>query len=100
MLVVCAAERGLCGPFNTAIVRLTRERANALMAQGKEVKIFDLTSGKELFRLAQSDRPEPDQLVIKLDPTTGENEMADEEWNAGLPACVFMACSSISTTER
>src|SRR5882757_5470311 len=40
MLVVCTAERGLCGPFNTAIVRLTRERANALMAQGKEVKIF------------------------------------------------------------
>ena len=32
------AERGLCGPFNSAIVRLARERANALMAEGKEVK--------------------------------------------------------------
>src|SRR3954452_3506147 len=40
MLVVCTAERGLCGPFNSAIVRLARERANALMAEGKEVKIF------------------------------------------------------------
>src|SRR3954468_8763624 len=40
MLVVCTAERGLCGPFNTAIVRLARERANALIAQGKEVKFF------------------------------------------------------------
>src|SRR3979490_2265358 len=39
-VVVCAAERGLCGPFNSAIVRLARERANALMAQGKEVKLF------------------------------------------------------------
>src|ERR1700689_4258789 len=40
LLLVCTAERGLCGPFNTAIVRLARERANALIAQGKEVKFF------------------------------------------------------------
>src|SRR5262249_10178269 len=35
LLLVCTAERGLCGPFNSAIVRLARERANALMAEGK-----------------------------------------------------------------
>jgi F-type H+-transporting ATPase subunit gamma len=40
LLVVCTAERGLCGPFNSAIVRLARERANALTAQGKEIKFF------------------------------------------------------------
>jgi F-type H+-transporting ATPase subunit gamma len=40
LLLVCTAERGLCGPFNTAIVRLVRERANALMAEGKDVKFF------------------------------------------------------------
>src|SRR5512143_208180 len=40
LLVVCTAERGLCGPFNSAIVRLARERANALIAEGKEVKFF------------------------------------------------------------
>jgi F-type H+-transporting ATPase subunit gamma len=40
LLLVCTAERGLCGPFNSAIVRLARERANALMAEGKEVKFF------------------------------------------------------------
>ncbi len=40
LLLVCTAERGLCGPFNTAIVRLARERANALMAEGKEAKFF------------------------------------------------------------
>jgi F-type H+-transporting ATPase subunit gamma len=40
LLVVCTGERGLCGAFNSAIVRLARERANALMAQGKEVKFF------------------------------------------------------------
>jgi F-type H+-transporting ATPase subunit gamma len=40
LLVVCTAERGLCGPFNSAIVRLARERANALAGQGKEVKFL------------------------------------------------------------
>jgi F-type H+-transporting ATPase subunit gamma len=40
LLLVCTAERGLCGPFNTAIVRLARERAGALIREGKEVKFF------------------------------------------------------------
>ena len=40
LLLVCTAERGLCGPFNSAIVRLARDRANALIADGKEVKLF------------------------------------------------------------
>ncbi len=40
LLVVCTAERGLCGAFNSSIVRLARERINALIAQGKEVKIL------------------------------------------------------------
>jgi len=40
LLVVCTAERGLCGPFNSSIVRLARERINSLTSQGKEVKIL------------------------------------------------------------
>ena len=40
LLVVCTGERGLCGGFNTSIVRLARDRANALAAQGKTVKIL------------------------------------------------------------
>jgi F-type H+-transporting ATPase subunit gamma len=40
LLVVCTAERGLCGAFNSSIVRLARERANALTAEGKEVKFL------------------------------------------------------------
>jgi F-type H+-transporting ATPase subunit gamma len=40
LLVVCTAERGLCGPFNSSIVRLAREKANALINQGKDVKIL------------------------------------------------------------
>src|SRR6202165_101518 len=40
LLLVCTAERGLCGPFNSAIVRLARERANALANEGKQVKFL------------------------------------------------------------
>jgi F-type H+-transporting ATPase subunit gamma len=40
LLVVCTAERGLCGAFNSSIVRLARERAQSLAAQGKQVKFL------------------------------------------------------------
>src|ERR1700720_4012197 len=40
LLLVCTGERGLCGAFNTSIVRLARDRANALIAQGKTIKII------------------------------------------------------------
>ncbi|MGY3370444.1 F-type H+-transporting ATPase subunit gamma [Bradyrhizobium sp. GM2.4] len=40
LLLVCTGERGLSGAFNSSIVRLARERAQALLAQGKEVKFF------------------------------------------------------------
>jgi len=45
LLVVMTSERGLCGGFNTTIVRLARARAQDLLAQGKTVKI--LTVGKK-----------------------------------------------------
>jgi F-type H+-transporting ATPase subunit gamma len=40
LLVVCTSERGLCGGFNSAIVRLAREHINRILADGNEVKIF------------------------------------------------------------
>src|ERR1700761_616237 len=40
LLLVCTGERGLSGAFNSSIVRLAREKALSLMAQGKDVKIF------------------------------------------------------------
>src|SRR5262249_39484815 len=40
LLVVCTAERGLCGAFNSSIVRLAREHINKLTAAGKTVKIL------------------------------------------------------------
>jgi F-type H+-transporting ATPase subunit gamma len=40
LLVVCTAERGLCGAFNSSIARLARDHANRLIAEGKDVKII------------------------------------------------------------
>jgi len=47
LFVVCTAERGLCGAFNSSIARLARDRANALIAEGKSVKF--LCVGKKGF---------------------------------------------------
>jgi F-type H+-transporting ATPase subunit gamma len=40
LLIVCTAERGLCGAFNSSIARLARDHANRLMAEGRTVKII------------------------------------------------------------
>ena len=40
LFIVCTAERGLCGAFNSAIVRLAREHINRQLADGKQVKIL------------------------------------------------------------
>jgi len=40
LLVVCTAERGLCGAFNASIARMARDKARALIAEGKTVKII------------------------------------------------------------
>ncbi|ANP87469.1 F0F1 ATP synthase subunit gamma [Rhizobium leguminosarum] len=45
LLVVCTAERGLCGGFNSQIARFAREHVRKLLAEGKTVKIF--TVGKK-----------------------------------------------------
>jgi len=40
LLVVMTSERGLCGGFNTQIVRAAREKINDLLSAGKTVKIL------------------------------------------------------------
>jgi F-type H+-transporting ATPase subunit gamma len=45
LLLVCTSERGLCGGFNSSIVRLARQKILALQKAGKTVKI--VTVGKK-----------------------------------------------------
>jgi F-type H+-transporting ATPase subunit gamma len=51
LLVVCTAERGLCGAFNSSIARLARDHAVGLMNQGRTVKIICVgKKGYDLLR--------------------------------------------------
>jgi F-type H+-transporting ATPase subunit gamma len=40
LVIVATADRGLCGGFNTNIVRLAKQRIEALLRDGKQVKIL------------------------------------------------------------
>jgi F-type H+-transporting ATPase subunit gamma len=51
LLIVCTAERGLCGAFNSSISRLARDHANRLIADGKDVKMICVgRKGYEILR--------------------------------------------------
>ncbi len=53
LLVVCTAERGLCGGFNSQIARLARDHVRKLLAAGKQVKIICV--GKKGFDILRRD---------------------------------------------
>ena len=40
LLIVATADKGLCGGFNSSIVRLAREKLTELQGQGKKVKVI------------------------------------------------------------
>ena len=53
LLVVCTAERGLCGGFNSQIARHARDHIRRLLADGKQVKIICV--GKKGFDILRRD---------------------------------------------
>jgi F-type H+-transporting ATPase subunit gamma len=57
LLLVCTAERGLCGGFNSSIVKLTRQKIMELEGQGKTVKILTVgKKGREQLKRDYADR--------------------------------------------
>ncbi|MEH3147986.1 MAG: F0F1 ATP synthase subunit gamma [Methylobacterium frigidaeris] len=63
LLLVCTAERGLCGAFNSSIARLARDHARRLMAEGKTVKIICVgKKGNDILR-----RQFRDQIIEVVD---------------------------------
>ncbi len=63
LLVVMTAERGLCGGFNSSIVKLARVQASKLLQDGKTVKIITVgKKGREQLR-----RDLGDHLVAHVD---------------------------------
>ena len=65
LLVVMTGERGLCGGFNSSIVRMARAKAEELMAAGKTVKM--ITVGKK--GRDQLKRQYGDQMINHVDLT-------------------------------
>ena len=63
LLVVCTAERGLCGAFNSSIARAARDHARKLIADGKTVKI--MTVGKKGYDSLRRDYSK--QIVERID---------------------------------
>jgi F-type H+-transporting ATPase subunit gamma len=59
LLVVCTAERGLCGGFNSQIARFARDHVRKLLADGRQVKIICV--GKKGFDIL---RREYGNLII------------------------------------
>ncbi len=56
LLIMCTAERGLCGGFNSSIARLVREHARKLIASGKKVTILPVgKKGADVLRMEFSD---------------------------------------------
>ena len=51
LLVPITSDRGLCGGFNSSIVRETRRRVQALIGEGKTVKLFCVgRKGRDVLR--------------------------------------------------
>jgi F-type H+-transporting ATPase subunit gamma len=57
LVIVATADRGLCGAFNTNIVRLARQNIEHLLREGKDVKIVTVgKKGREQLRRQYSAR--------------------------------------------
>ena len=57
LLVVATADRGLCGAFNTNIVKLANQEIKALLSDGKQVKILCIgKKGYDLLRRNHNDK--------------------------------------------
>jgi F-type H+-transporting ATPase subunit gamma len=73
LLVVATSERGLCGGFNTQIVRLAREKITELQAAGKTVKILAVgKKGRDQLRRLYSS-----QIIGFVDLSSHRNVGAD-----------------------
>jgi len=57
LVIVATADRGLCGAFNTNIVRFARQHIEKLLRDGKDVKIITVgRKGRDQLRRQYNDR--------------------------------------------
>ena len=76
LLIVATADRGLCGAFNSSIVREARRTIRALLAEGKTVKVLAVgRKGRDQLRRdyrqpyrRDHHRPRPAAAVVRRCP--------------------------------
>ncbi|SDG23488.1 MULTISPECIES: F0F1 ATP synthase subunit gamma [Thalassobaculum] len=57
LIVVATADRGLCGGFNSTIVRAARRKIDKLLAEGKTVKVMTVgRKGRDQLRRVHGDK--------------------------------------------
>ena len=77
LLLVCTAERGLAGAFNSAIARRARAHAQELIREGKEVKFLYVgRKGYDMLRRAYDERTE-ELIDLKSVKNVGFENAAD-----------------------
>ena len=81
LLIVATSERGLCGGFNSSIVKLARAHILKLESEGKTVKILTVgKKGREQLRRDQAERMigHVDLSEVKRIAYTNASEVAQE----------------------
>ncbi len=74
LLIVATADRGLCGGFNSSIVRGTRRKIAELQADGKEVKLLCIgRKGRDQLRRDHSDK------IIETIDGVGKSRLSYDE---------------------
>ncbi|HEU5449423.1 MAG TPA: ATP synthase F1 subunit gamma, partial [Acidimicrobiia bacterium] len=76
LLFVIAANRGLCGAFNTNLVRLARDTYRAKVAEGRDVRLF--VAGKKGNSALRFQGFEPERVYI--DQLSDRPEVDDAEY--------------------
>ncbi|MGH1480613.1 MAG: F0F1 ATP synthase subunit gamma [Geminicoccales bacterium] len=74
LLIVATADRGLCGGFNSSIVRGTRKKINELEAEGKEVKLLCI-GRKGADQLRRDHR----EKIVEVIDGVGKSRLAYDE---------------------
>ncbi len=87
LLIVCTAERGLCGAFNSSIARLARDHALRLAGEGKEVKL--LCVGRKGFEALR--RQFGQQIVEAIELRVARVSFADADAIASKVLAMFDA---------
>lgn len=81
LLILCTADRGLCGGFNGSIMRAAKRKVAELQAQGKQVSLFCV--GKKAFDLLPAElRPlvigKKSEIAKKTVPYSAAERIGDK----------------------